>query len=131
MDAVNDIAAKSSLAVQKVVVGIIDNEQLMDVYWEQFAAPRREALAHILQKGIARGEIRPDVDVEDVIDIVEGVYFYALLFKKEKIDPAHWFQKTGALLIRGISNEATKTVKNTSNDATAERMDQSHDDGQC
>jgi AcrR family transcriptional regulator len=53
--------------------------EMGELYRERFAAPRRRVAAEILERGIARGEIRADVDPEEVVDLVIGPLFYRQL----------------------------------------------------
>lgn len=53
-----------------------------------FLVRRREALGTILSRGIARGELRADFDMEVMIDIIAGPMWYRLLAQHEKLDVA-------------------------------------------
>ncbi|HEY0812061.1 MAG TPA: TetR/AcrR family transcriptional regulator [Pseudonocardia sp.] len=46
---------------------------------ERFLFRRRAALRTLLDRGRARGEIAPDIDLELVVDVVFGVLWYRLL----------------------------------------------------
>ena len=50
-----------------------------DVYAEQVVRPRREALLARLTEARARGELRPDADVELVADLLGGALLLRLL----------------------------------------------------
>jgi AcrR family transcriptional regulator len=52
------------------------NSELATVYREQFLAPRRVESMRIIQRGIDRGEVRPDVDLELVLDMLIGTIVY-------------------------------------------------------
>jgi len=47
---------------------------------DDYVAHRRRPLIAILERGIARGELRPDVDVEFVVDVLSGPMIYRKLF---------------------------------------------------
>lgn len=53
---------------------------------EHFLQGRRAALATVLERGIARGEIRPDADIELVLDFLGGPLFYRILVTGGPID---------------------------------------------
>jgi len=54
----------------------------------QFLAGRREALAGVVERGVARGELSADVDVELVLDFLGGPLFYRLLVTGGPLDDA-------------------------------------------
>ena len=43
--------------------------------WQQLLAPRREAMIEVLRRGIARGEVRPDVDLDVVSSMMSAPLF--------------------------------------------------------
>ena len=53
-----------------------------------FLMRRRHALKEILEKGVARGELRFDVDTEVMIDLLSGPMWYRLLTQHENLDAA-------------------------------------------
>ena len=55
---------------------------------EIFIASRRHALREILMRGIKRGEIPSDVDIELVIDLIYGPRWYRLLNNHAPLDKA-------------------------------------------
>jgi len=58
------------------------------LYRQRFAAPRRRVAAEILQRGVDRGEIRPDVDPDEVVDLLIGPIFYRQLVAGRPAGPA-------------------------------------------
>jgi AcrR family transcriptional regulator len=75
---------------QKVVLSLMAEAQLSEefalAFREQFIARRRQALADLLQRGIDRGELAPDTDVEFVADMIYGPMWYRLLNRHAPID---------------------------------------------
>ncbi|HET6764778.1 MAG TPA: TetR/AcrR family transcriptional regulator [Longimicrobiaceae bacterium] len=53
-----------------------------------FAGDRIHAIRTVLQRGIARGEVRADVDVETAIDVVAGPLMFRYLMRGEPVDEA-------------------------------------------
>src|SRR5690625_7775296 len=72
----------NSNAFKKIFSGLIDSPTLMEVYKEQFIIPRREALKSIIEKGIKRGEIKDDINIDYLIDIIAGSYFYTIIINE-------------------------------------------------
>ena len=67
----------------KVVRGLV-SEALIDPDFAEsmrdiFIASRRSALRDILSQGIQRGELRSEVDIEFIIDLIYGAMWYRLL----------------------------------------------------
>jgi hypothetical protein len=54
------------------------NPRLLELFRERMVTPQRRIVAKTIQDGIDRGEIRPDVDVERVLDLVLGAFFAAV-----------------------------------------------------
>jgi AcrR family transcriptional regulator len=54
------------------------NPRLLELFRERMVRPQREIVADTLKEGIERGEIRADVDVERVLDLVLGAFFAAV-----------------------------------------------------
>ncbi|KAB8314819.1 TetR/AcrR family transcriptional regulator [Tolypothrix campylonemoides VB511288] len=74
------------------VTGLIAEAQmdasLAKAFREQFINCRRAATRTILERGIARGELRPDLNLELVIDAIYGPIWYRLLLKHAALDDA-------------------------------------------
>jgi AcrR family transcriptional regulator len=52
------------------------------IFYENLVAPRRAQMRAILQRAVARGEIRDDVDVDLIIDLFAGPVVYRLLLTR-------------------------------------------------
>jgi AcrR family transcriptional regulator len=53
--------------------------ELHEVYRRKLVTPRRRLIADVLQRGIDRGEIRADLDMELLVDMVVGPLIYRVL----------------------------------------------------
>lgn len=69
-----------TLVKKRVALGL-ENEKLRALSWERHVSRRREPVAAEIRRGIATGEIRPDVDVEAMIDLINGMYYYQLVVR--------------------------------------------------
>src|SRR3954470_13761920 len=74
--------------------------ELMAAFREQIAFPRRALSKTILRRGIERGDVRPDVDVEQAADVFVGVVIGRQLSGAPFDD--RWFESAVELLWRGI-----------------------------
>jgi AcrR family transcriptional regulator len=72
-----------------------------DAFRERFLFSRRAALRSVLRRGVERGEIGPDVDLELLIDVVFGVLWYRVLVGHAPLDEATG-RALAALLLRSI-----------------------------
>src|ERR1700755_3260712 len=55
---------------------------------EHLVAPRRELIRAIWDRGVARGQLRPDVDLEAAFDLLFGPLLYRLLIGHAPLDEA-------------------------------------------
>jgi AcrR family transcriptional regulator len=56
-----------------------NDPELHAIFYENLVEPRRAQMRAILQRAVARGELRDDVDLELVIDLFAGPVVYRLL----------------------------------------------------
>jgi AcrR family transcriptional regulator len=67
-------------AMQGLASQIATNPDLARVYRDQVVQPRHARLAPVIQRGIARGDLRPDTEVRLIHELLVGPIFYRLLF---------------------------------------------------
>jgi AcrR family transcriptional regulator len=70
----------SGPAMQGLASQIATDPELARVYREQVVEPRRAQLRPVIERGIARGDLRPDTDLNLVHELLLGPVFYRLLF---------------------------------------------------
>ena len=95
-------------AMQGLVSQIATEPQLARVYREQVVEPRRAQLAPVIERGVARGDLRPDTDVRLVHELLVGPIFYRLFFSGGPID-----RKLGVHLVDGILDGFSPAAKGT------------------
>ena len=76
--------------------------ELAHSFREGFLARRRAALTVVLDRAVARGELRPDLDVELALDVLGGPLFYRLLITGGAIDDA-LAEGVAELILRGFA----------------------------
>lgn len=107
-----DFQRSSMHSVVGVMIGrlagvTIRNPELKDIFWANVFIPRRQALTQIVQRGIERGELRADVDVELALDMLVGtVLFEALFGEPETVADPEFPSRLTDLLIGGTGNRA-------------------------
>jgi AcrR family transcriptional regulator len=50
-----------------------------------FADPNRDVVIRVLRRGVERGELRPDADVEILTDLLAGAMVYRLLYSRGEL----------------------------------------------
>jgi len=73
-------------AMQGLVSQIATDPELARAYREQVVQPRHAQLAPVIQRGVARGDLRPGTDVRLVHELLVGPIFYRLLFSGAQLD---------------------------------------------
>lgn len=71
---------------------------------EQFIKSRRETVRIILQRGIERGEIRENLNLELAIDVFYGAVWYRLLLKHAALNDEFTVEVVD-LLMQGLVRE--------------------------
>jgi AcrR family transcriptional regulator len=87
----------SGPAMQGLVSEIATDPNLAREYRERVVEPRREVLKPVIERGIARGDLRPDTDVRVVHELLVGPCFYRLLFSGPPLN-----RKLGASLVDAV-----------------------------
>ena len=54
------------------------NPKLLELFRERMVLPQREIVGETIRAGIAQGQIRADVDIERVLDMLLGAFFAAV-----------------------------------------------------
>jgi AcrR family transcriptional regulator len=73
-------------AMQGLISEIATEPELARVYREQVVEPRREQLRPVIERGIARGDLRPDTDLRLVHELLVGPILYRLLLSGPPLD---------------------------------------------
>ncbi|MEZ4570066.1 MAG: TetR/AcrR family transcriptional regulator [Thermomicrobiales bacterium] len=75
---------QASAAVMFPVMGQIvgtalSNPAVLDAFREHLMKPRQATIRKILERGVERGDVRPDIDIELIADLIPGgIIFYKL-----------------------------------------------------
>jgi AcrR family transcriptional regulator len=71
-----------------LVAELAKNPELAAGFRQGVIQPRRALVLEMLARGVARGELRPDVDLDIVADAMVGVVHYRLLLTGQEVDEA-------------------------------------------
>ncbi len=74
------------------------------LFRERFLGPRRDKGRMALQKGIATGEIRPDIDIDAALDAMISPFFFRLLLRAGPTDVA-FADRIADTVINGIATK--------------------------
>ena len=89
-----------------VMPGLVDamshDPALARAVREGFLKRRRAALAAVLERGVERGDLRPDLDLELALDVLGGPLFYRLLITGGPIDNS-LADGVAELILRGFA----------------------------
>jgi hypothetical protein len=66
-------------AFARVVSASLDNPEFMAIFRANTIAPRRATLGEVLRRAQARGQLRPELDVELLIDVIAGWFLHQVL----------------------------------------------------
>lgn len=78
---------------------------LADAYRDRYFRPRRLEARSLLEKGVQRGELKKNIDIDICIDLIYGPIFYRLLVTGEPLDESYVQQ----LIV--IAFEGIRTIK--------------------
>ncbi len=82
------ISREGTIITELVGEGQFDSK-LAEEYRTRYFQPRRLQAKQLLEKGIKRGELKENLDVDLSIDLIYGPIFYRLLVTGEKLDDSY------------------------------------------
>ncbi|MEX2237649.1 MAG: TetR/AcrR family transcriptional regulator [Dehalococcoidia bacterium] len=72
--------------MQGIVSELAQNPELAQAFRDQVVALRLAEVRHVMERGIARGDIRPDVDFDLAHELLFGPVYYRLLLSGARLD---------------------------------------------
>jgi AcrR family transcriptional regulator len=97
-----------------VMPGLVDamrrDPQLARAVREGFLARRRAALRVVLERGVARGDLAPELDFELALDVLGGPLFYRLLITGGAID-RRLADGVTELIMRGFGSDRAPSAR--------------------
>jgi AcrR family transcriptional regulator len=95
-------------AMQGLISEIATEPELARVYREQVVEPRREQLRPVIERGIARGDLRPGTDLRLVHELLVGPILYRLLLSGPPLD-----RKLTTSLVDAVLDSFSPAAKTT------------------
>lgn len=95
---------KGRVITELIAQGQFDAD-VAGAYRTRYFAPRRLAAQEILQRGLERGELRKDLDLELGIDLIFAPLFYRMLVTGAETDP-DFIKNTVSCVLAGIKAQS-------------------------
>jgi AcrR family transcriptional regulator len=96
----------------ELIGAMADNPELARAVRDGFLAVRRSALSEVLRRGVERGDLRPDLDLELALDVLGGPLFYRLLITGGPLDE-QLAEGVADLILRGFAPDEPRHAKST------------------
>jgi len=84
--------------IQGLVSEIATNPDLAETYRERMISVRLAEVRTIIERGIERGDLRPDTDIRVAHELLVGPLFYRLLFSGFPLNKRHAGQVVDAVM---------------------------------
>ena len=88
----------SGPTMRGLMADAVYDPEFLEILREVLIAKRRAALSQVLERGRARGELKPDADLDVMIDLLFGALWYRLLLQHAKLDSRFAKQLIGSVL---------------------------------
>ena len=72
-------------AMRSIKCEALADPELARLIDDQFQAPRRAALLQLLERGVQRGEVRPEAATELVADVLPAVLTHRVILQREQV----------------------------------------------
>lgn len=80
------LTSREGKVINELIAEGQSDPKLAEEYRSRYFSPRRLESHRILERGVHRGELKQDLDIELTIDLIYGPLFYRLLITGEKLD---------------------------------------------
>jgi AcrR family transcriptional regulator len=97
----------------KVIAAMAEHPELARAIRDGFLAGRRSALSEVLRRGVERGDLRSDLDLELALDVLGGPLFYRLLVTGGPLDE-QLAEGVADLILRGFAPDEPRHARSTS-----------------
>jgi AcrR family transcriptional regulator len=83
--------------VPRLLAEAAGDPEMHALFYENLVAPRRAVMGEVLRRGVARGELRADLDVELAVDVITGPWVYRMLIAGD--DPTELYRADPTALL--------------------------------
>jgi AcrR family transcriptional regulator len=95
-----------------LIGAMAEQPELARAIRDGFLAARRSALSEVLRRGVERGDLRPNLDLELALDVLGGPLFYRLLVTGGPLDE-QLAEGVAELILRGFAPDEPRQAKST------------------
>ena len=95
-----------------LIGAMAEQPELARAIRDGFLAGRRSALSEVLRRGVERGDLRPDLDLELALDVLGGPLFYRLLVTGGPLDE-QLAEGVAELILRGFAPDEPRHANST------------------
>ena len=95
------------------------NPRLLELFRERMVTPQRQIVAETIRDGIRNGQIRADVDIESVLDLLLGAFF-AAVFAHGRPGPG-WAEQIVSALWSALVSQPRSTRSNSKTNKLTDR----------
>lgn len=100
----------ASRLMPNLIGAIAQKPELARTVRDGFLTGRRVALTQVLERGVERGDLRPDLDLELALDVLGGPLFYRLLVTGGPLDE-QLAEGVADLILRGFAPDQPRRAK--------------------
>jgi AcrR family transcriptional regulator len=93
--------SKPGLVIASMIAEAQRDPDTMTAFLQGYVLPRREVGKKVFLRGIERGELRPNLDIEAAIDALYGPLYYRLLIGRNQLTEV-WANKFVDIIFRGM-----------------------------
>lgn len=98
----NFLLSPEGKVINEIIAEGQSDLKLAEAYRTMYFKPRRLDSRYILERGISRGELKEDLDIELVIDLIFGPLFYRLLITGDEINK-DFVDNTVSYVLKGVN----------------------------
>ncbi|MBV7272609.1 TetR/AcrR family transcriptional regulator [Clostridium sp. PL3] len=95
------LVSREGRVINEIIAEGQYDQKLAKTYRTIYFRPRRLDSRYILERGISRGELKEDLDIELIIDLIFGPLFYRLLITGDVVDE-DFIKKLVSYVFKGI-----------------------------
>jgi AcrR family transcriptional regulator len=85
---------------------VANDPELRAIFYDNLVEPRRAQMRAVIERAVARGEVRDDVDIELVIDLFAGPVVYRLLITGGDLGQLYPVEEQLDALLNGLAPRA-------------------------
>jgi AcrR family transcriptional regulator len=105
-------AFTGALVGRRVLPGLVadlaHDPELETEFFERFFHPRRASTAAALRRGIERGDLRPDADIDLLLDMLGSTFYYRALFGHLPVN-RELAENVVDMVLAGVATEAWRS----------------------